>query len=151
MWKLIILINYEYHYIFDHSCKDFTNDPSFKSHTDWAERLRREMQNEERDRQYDKDSARSRNIIILGYIFGTYLGATSFAILNFQVRDECSESLPKQLFRHFTGDPALSWKSLIKKKQVKERLEEYRLDNSTKGGLVIRFRQTCQRKYFIQN
>ena len=136
MWRLIILINYEYHYIFDHSSKDFTNDPSFKSHTDWAEKLRREMQNEERDRQYDKDSARSRNIIILSYILGTYLGVTSFAILNFQVRDECSESLPKQLFRHFTGDPALSWKSLIKKKQVKERLEEYRLDNSTTGGLV---------------
>ena len=89
------------------------------------------MQHEERDRQNEKDSARPMNIIILSYIFGTYLGATSFAILNFQVTDESAESLPKQLFRHFTGDPALSWKSLIKKKQVKERLEEYRLDYST--------------------
>ena len=45
--------------------KDFTNDPSFKSHTDWAERLRREMAQEEESRQNEKDSNHSRNIIIL--------------------------------------------------------------------------------------
>jgi len=75
-----------------HRYKDFTNDPNFKSHTDYAERMRNEFKRAEEIRiETDKREAEQGRKLILtliATISAGYLTALIYQLTNHQIDDK---------------------------------------------------------------
>ena len=75
-----------------HRYKDFTNDPNFKSHTDYAERMRKEFKRAEEIRiETDKREAEQGRKLILtliATISAGYLTTLIYQLTNHQIGDK---------------------------------------------------------------